>query len=95
MNEIEYINASLEKSNLILKKFKLLIKNNYSIVDKKTINVANELISHLKFTYSYTNNDIISLMNSYSSDEEIIKQLGGSENAIFISNSVKNILKED
>ena len=95
MNEIELINKSLEKSNLILKKFKLLKKNNYDIKHNKTMNVANELIEHLKSTYSYSEFDILDLMNSYSSNVEIIEAVGGSETAIFIAESVKNILKED
>ena len=95
MNEIEYINASLEKSNLILKKFKLLKKNNYSEQDEKSINVANELVVHLKSTYSFKDDDIKLLIKSYLEDEEKINALGGGEIASFIANCLKNILKED
>ena len=95
MNEIEYINASLEKSNLILKKFKLLKKNNYSEQDKKSVKVANELVIHLKATYSFKDEDIQFLIKSYLEDEETIKALGGSEIASFIANCLKYILKED
>lgn len=95
MNEIEIIEKSLEKSNLILKKFKLLKQNNYEIESEKTINVANELVEHLKSTYSYKKCDIIELMSSYYVNEEIINAVGGSEIAIYIAESVKNILKEE
>ena len=95
MNEIEIINNSLEKSNLILKKYKLLIKNNYKFDDKKSIKVANELIEHLTKTYSYSIEEIFSLVKSYTKDEELIMQLGGLDNARFIAESIKNILKEE
>ena len=95
MNEIELINKSLEKSNLILKKFKLLKQNNYEITHLKTKNVANELVEHLTLTYSYSKKDIFELMDSYETNLEIIESLGGGEMAMFIAKSVKNILKED
>ena len=95
MNDIEKINKSIEKSNLILKKFKLLYQNNFNFDDDKTQNVANELIEHLTFTYSLKNEEICEIVDSYLVDKEIVNNFGGEEITNFIVKSVKFILKEE
>ena len=95
MNDIERINKSIEKSNLILKKYKLLLKNNHPISSDKNNQVTCELITHLKETYSFTSEMFIELISQYRTDKEIIESLGGKEIANYIANSIENYLKQE
>lgn len=91
-NQIEIINKNIEKSNLILKKFKMLYQNNYEITNSKTLQVVNQLVEHLKQVYNFNNADFKMLINSYKTDSEIIQNLGGKQIANYIACCLENFL---
>ncbi len=93
MNDIEKINQSIEKSNLILKKFKLLYKNKHKINSTKNLQVTSELINHLKETYSFSNQMFNELIVQYRTDNETISAIGGICVANYIADSIENYLK--
>lgn len=93
MNDIEKINKSIEKSNLILKKFKLLYANNHQISSEKNVQVTKELVQHLSETYSFSNQMFSELIEQYRTDKETISTLGGCDIANYIASSIESYLK--
>ena len=89
-NQIELINKNIEKSNTLLKKYKLLYQNNYETTHTKTIQVTMQLIEHLTQVYNFNTNDFNNLIQSYKTDKEIINNLGGKQIANFIACCLEN-----
>ena len=92
-NQEQIINANIEKSNMILKKFMLLYQNNFELTDNKTLQVTKQLVNHLSTVYNFNNSDFKSLIQSYKTDSEIIKNLGGKDIANYISSCLENYFK--
>lgn len=91
-NQIQIINQNIEKSNIILKKFKLLYQNNNEITNIKTVQVVEQLTEHLTKVYNFSKKDFYELIKNYKTDKETIKNLGGTEIANYISTCLENYL---
>ena len=89
---VELINQNIEKSNTILKKFKLLYQNNYEVKSLKAQNVTIQLIQHLKTAYNFEQSDFKNLIKDYKTNNETIKNLGGKDIANYICQCLENYL---